>query len=93
MSKKIISALIIGIISVTSFIGCSNNKDEKNKNETTTAINSENKYDNLNGEWATNLTLDELKEKYASLLSQVEEKNRYYGLDYETKEDVKDTKE
>ena len=93
MSKKIISALIIGIISVTSFVGCSNNKDEKNKNETITAINSENKYDNINGEWATNLTLDELKEKYASLLSQVEEKNRYYGLDYETKEDVKDTKE
>ena len=92
MLKKIISALIIGILSVTSFVGCSN-KDEKNESETTTAINSENKYDNLNGEWATNLTLDELKEKYASLLSQVEEKNRYYGLDYETKEDVKETKE
>ena len=42
MSKKIISALIIVIISVTSFVGCSNNKDEKNKNETITAINSEN---------------------------------------------------
>ncbi len=92
MLKKIISALIIGILSVTSFVGCSN-KDEKNESETTTAINSENKYDNLNGEWATKLTLDELKEKYASLLSQVEEKNRYYGLDYETKEDVKETKE
>ena len=71
MLKKIISALIIGILSVTSFVGCSN-KDEKNESETTTAINSENKYDNLNGEWATKLTLDELKEKYASLLSQVE---------------------
>lgn len=31
MSKKIISALIIGIISVTSFIGCSNNKERKIK--------------------------------------------------------------
>lgn len=92
MSKKIISALLIGVLSITSLVGCSN-KDEKDNNETTTAINSENKYDNLNGEWATDLTLDELKENYASLLSQVEEKNRYYGLEYETKEDVKETKE
>ena len=30
MLKKIISALIIGILSVTSFVGCSN-KDEKNE--------------------------------------------------------------
>ena len=92
MSKKIISALLIGVLSITSLLGCSN-KDEKDNNETITAINSENKYDNLNGEWATDLTLDELKESYASLLSQVEEKNRYYGLEYETKEDVKETKE
>ena len=92
MSKKIISALLIGVLSITSLLGCSN-KDEKDNNETITAINSENKYDNLNGEWATDLTLDELKENYASLLSQVEEKNRYYGLEYETKEDVKETKE
>ena len=87
MSKKIISALLIGVLSITSLLGCSN-KDEKDNNETITAINSENKYDNLNGEWATDLTLDELKENYASLLSQVEEKNRYYGLEYETKEEL-----
>lgn len=92
MSKKIISALLIGILSVTSLTGCSN-KDEKDNKETTTATNSENKYDNLTGEWATDLTLDELKENYASLLSQVEEKNRYYGLEYEMKEDVQETKE
>lgn len=92
MSKKIISALLIGILSVTSLTGCSN-KDEKDNKETTTATNSENKYDNLTGEWATDLTLDELKESYASLLSQVEEKNRYYGLEYEMKEDVQETKE
>ncbi|MCI6188980.1 MAG: hypothetical protein MSA89_05960 [Clostridium sp.] len=92
MSKKIISALLIGILSVTSLTGCSN-KDEKDNKETTTATNSENKYDNLTGEWATDLTLDELKESYASLLSQVEEKNRYYGLEYELKEDVQETKE
>ena len=52
MSKKIISALLIGVLSITSLLGCSN-KDEKDNNETITAINSENKYDNLNGEWAT----------------------------------------
>ena len=92
MSKKIISALLIGILSVTSLTGCSN-KDEKDNKETTTATNSENKYDNLTGEWATDLTLDELKENYASLLSQVEEKNRYYGLEYELKEEVQETKE
>ena len=92
MSKKIISALLIGILSVTSLTGCSN-KDEKDNKETTTATNSENKYDNLTGEWATDLTLDELKESYASLLSQVEEKNRYYGLEYELKEEVQETKE
>lgn len=94
MSKKIISVLLIGILSITSLAGCSKNKDEKNKsNETTTAVSSENKYANLNGEWAEDLTLDKLKEKYGALLSQVEEKNRYYGLDYETKEEVKETKE
>lgn len=91
MSRKLISVLLVTMLSIT-MVGCGNKNESNNKSETST-VTVDDKYKNLDGEWAEDLSLDELEKKYESLLSKVEEKNRYYGLEYETKEDVKDTKD
>lgn len=89
MSRKLISVLLITMLSL-SVVGCGDKKESNAKNETST-VTTDDKYENLDGEWAEDLNLDKLEEKYDSLLSEIEEKNRYYGLEYENEEGVKDT--
>ena len=80
MSKRIIAIAISAMISV-SFMGCGAKKDINN-GEKNIKTATEIKYDELDGKWAKDLLLDELKDKYVELLELVEEKTEGYGLEY-----------
>lgn len=88
MSRKLISILLVAMLSIT-MVGCGD-KNEGNASGTST-VTAGDKYKDLDGEWAEDLSLDELEKKYDSLINKVEERNRYYGLEHEIKEDVKET--
>ena len=55
MSKKII-ALILGTMMTVSLVGCSN-RESKEDNTKTFAIENDEKYSNLDGEWSKDITL------------------------------------
>lgn len=78
MSKRII-ALCMGVLVSLSIIGCGKSETVENV-ETKTA--TEQKYDELQGEWAKDRGLDDLKKNYYEILKKVEEKTNNYGLEY-----------
>ena len=87
MSKKIIAVVMSAMLSL-SIIGCENN--DKNKQGVNTKTLTEEKYDELEGAWAKNLTIDELRDKYTELLELVEDKTNGYGLEYSKDESIKE---
>ena len=88
MSKRIIAIVMSAMISV-SFMGCGAKKDINN-GESKEKTATERKYDELEGTWAKDLLLDELKDKYIELLKLVEEKTEGYGLEYSKDEIMKE---
>ena len=87
MSKKILVLAIITIFSA-SLIACTSESSEKTTSNTNTV--TEENYSKLEGEWAKDITIDELKGKYNSLLVEVEAKTKEFGLKYTKEENVKD---
>lgn len=87
MSKKIISMLMLAVVA-TSLIGCKSNKEQSNNN--TSTVSMEESYENLEGPWATDLTLKEFDERYADLLKKVKDKTEEYGLKYTEEEVVRE---
>lgn len=87
MSKKIISMLMLAVVSA-SFVGCKSNNQETNKSTKTVSV--EESYENLEGPWATDLTLKEFDERYADLLKKVKDKTEEYGLKYTEEEVVRE---
>ena len=87
MLKKIISIVICATVSL-SIVGCGkiNEGTQAKKSEVAT----EEKYDNLEGPWAENTTLDALKEKFNNVLKNVEEKTKENGIQYSKEESVED---
>ena len=88
MSKRIIAIVMSAMISV-SLMGCGA-KEDINNGENNTKTATERKYDELEGTWAKDLLLDELKDKYIDLLKLVEEKTEGYGLEYSKDEIMKE---
>lgn len=91
MSKRLI-ALLIGATVTLSLIGCGSeekNKASENKGVSATSRNEEH-YKNLEGRWAKEYTLDELKTEFTTLVKQVEDKTKGYGLEYSKDETVKE---
>lgn len=90
MSKKVTSILMSLILSV-SLIGCGNGKKDdvalKESNvpeQTTDAMDSY-----LQGEWAEDRTLEDLKTVFEEKLAKVEEVTKNMGLEYSIDEKVK----
>lgn len=92
MSKKII-ALLIGAVVTFSLVGCAEDNTKKksveNKGVSATSRDKEH-YNSLDGEWAKEHTLDELKSQYSELAKKVEEKTKGYGLSYNKDEKVRE---
>jgi hypothetical protein len=89
VSKKIIVLAVVAIISA-SLIACTSKSSEDTKSNTNTV--TEENYQKLEGEWANDVTMDELKSKYNSLLAKVEAKTKEYKLEYKKSEEVKEEK-
>ena len=90
MSKRIIAIIMSAMFSF-SIIGCGN--DSKKQGEINTRTITEEKYDELEGAWAKDLTINELRDKYNELLGLVEAKTIEYGLEYSNEETVKEENE
>ena len=92
MSKKII-ALILGTMMTVSLVGCSN-RESKEDNTKTFAIENDEKYSNLDGEWSKDITLKIFDEKFDKLFGEVRDKCKMYGLTFNEKgeESVKQEK-
>ena len=86
MRKRVLAAVAIALVSV-SLMGCGNNTNGVNSKESKSSANSE-KFEDLKGAWAKDFTLDEVKSKFDQLLDKVDEKTRFYGLDYNVEKDV-----
>lgn len=85
MKKKILAGIATSLICI-SLIGCGN-ISEKGSNKSNVSANK-NKYEKLEGTWAEDYSLDEVKSKFDDLLNKVDEKTRFYGLDYKVEKDV-----
>ena len=83
MSKKII-ALILGTMMTVSLVGCSN-RESKEDNTKTFAIENDEKYSNLDGEWSKDITLKIFDEKFDKLFGEVRDKCKMYGLTFNEK--------
>lgn len=92
MFKKII-ALILGTMMTVSLVGCSN-RESKEDNTKTFAIENDEKYSNLDGEWSKDITLKIFDEKFDKLFGEVRDKCKMYGLTFNEKgeESVKQEK-
>lgn len=91
MSKRLI-ALLIGATVSLALIGCSTDEKKttkENKGISATSKNEEN-YKNLEGKWAKEYTLDELKSEYNTFAKKVEDKTKGYGLKYTKDEKVRE---
>lgn len=96
MSKKIFS-MIMSLIVATSLIGCGSvNKSENVKENSKTAsvenksINEASDEDkNLEGKWAKDYTLDEVKGFYKEYSGKMEEITKGFGLEYSKDETIK----
>lgn len=91
MSKKILAMAIIALISI-NLMACSSNNTEVSPDTTTSKSNTvtEDNYSKLEGTWAKDITIDELKAKYNTLLVDVEAKTKEFGLTYQKEETVKE---
>jgi len=91
MLKKILSISAVALITFT-FIACGNGNTQLNQKTTTSDSNTvtEENYSKLEGAWAKDITIDELKGKYNSLLVAVEAKSKEFGLAYQKEETVKE---
>lgn len=91
MLKKIISISAVALITFT-FVACGNSNTKLNTENTTSDSNTvtEDNYSKLEGAWAKDITIDELKGKYKSLLADVEAKSKKIGLAYQKEETVKE---
>lgn len=91
MSKKII-ALIVGATVIFSLTGCF--QKEKTESIENTGISATERnaeyYNELQGSWVKDYTLDGLKSEYNKLLSSVEDKTKSYGLKYSKDEKVRE---
>lgn len=96
MSKKILS-IMMSLIVATSLIGCGSldkkdNSTGKDKTESVEAkIIDEDK--NLEGTWAENYTLDQLKGFYKEYSEKIEKITNEFGLEYSKDETIKGDKE
>lgn len=80
-------AIILSTVLVLGMIGCSDNKEEANNDVAPMKVETR---DALPGEWAKDLTREEVAELNKEILSRVEEAAKFYGLDYEVTEEVKE---
>ena len=85
MKKKILAGIATSLICI-SLIGCGNVSEKSSTNKKVSV--NKNKYEKLEGTWAEDYSLDEVKSKFDDLLNKVEEKTRFYGLDYNVEKDV-----
>lgn len=92
MSKKIVSLIMAGVL-VFSLVGCGKNKEEEQAAPKVAAISFEEKYDNLQGPWATNIKLEEAETKHKELSKKMEDQTKAYGLNYEKEDIVKETED
>lgn len=91
MSKKIGSLVIAGILTF-SLVGCGEKKEEEVAPKVA-AITFEEKYDNLEGAWATNIKYEEAETKYKELLKKMEEQTKAFGLKYIKEDKIKETED
>lgn len=90
MKRKII-AIIISAILVFSFIGCDKGTNITEKGPSNEkSIKLDDKIKALEGTWAMDRTLTEVKEQYNTLLTVIESKNAENGLSGKVEEGVKD---
>lgn len=89
MKKKILAILITALISV-SFISCSDTSSNKESVKTTdNSIEAKKEmYDKLDGIWTEEVSRKQYITKFKDVLEKVEEKNRFYGLEYSKNEDA-----
>lgn len=80
-------AVILSSVLVLGMIGCSDKKEDANNDVASIKIETR---EALPGEWAQELTREEVTELNKEILSRVEETATFYGLDYEIKEEVKE---
>ena len=85
MKKKILAGIATSLICI-SLVGCGNVSGKDSNNSNVSA--NKNKYEKLEGTWAEDYSLDEIKSKFDDLLSKVDEKTRFYGLDYNVEKDI-----
>lgn len=85
MGRKLITALICGILTV-SLVSCTNNteKDE----EVTPKSKTEERV--IEGSWAKDYTKDEVTSLHEDIITKVEDLTKIYELEYEKKEIVKE---
>lgn len=87
MVKRILT-IIVGIVMSLSLVSCGFKSKVDSKNESDNVTATEKAYEELEGTWATDMTLEEMTSKYKELLTQVEAKTKQYGLEYTKEEDV-----
>ena len=80
-------AIILSTVIVLGMIGCSDNKEDANNDVAPIKVETR---DALPGEWAKDLTRDEVSELHKEILARVEETATFYGLEYEVIEEVKE---
>ena len=80
-------AIILSTVLVLGMIGCSDNKEDANNDVAPIKVETR---DALPGEWAKDLTRDEVSELHKEILARVEETATFYGLEYEVIEEVKE---
>lgn len=92
MSKKIVSLIMAGVL-VFSLVGCGKDKEKEQATPKVAAVTFEEKYDNLEGPWATNIKLEEAETKFKDLLKKMEDQTKVYGLKYQKEDIVKETED
>ena len=85
MKKKILAGIATSLICI-SLVGCGNVSGKDSNNSNVSA--NKNKYEKLEGTWAEDYSLDEIESKFDDLLNKVDEKTRFYGLDYNVEKDI-----
>lgn len=91
MSKKIVS-IVMSLVVASSLIGCGNNSgknsaDNSKSVESTSVSDSSN--EELEGKWAENYTLDEVKKLYEDNLSKMKKITDDLGVKYTSDEVIK----
>ncbi|EKQ55130.1 MULTISPECIES: hypothetical protein [unclassified Clostridium] len=93
MSKKILS-LLMGLVVVTSLVGCkSAAENAEKKTETKTVESTDSSDQNLEGKWAKNYTLDQTQKVFKDKLSKMENITKDLGVKYTKDEKIKKEKD